>query len=586
VGLTGIPILDADETRVCLRDSTICSLLAVGVIGLLLYICFHGWQLPLLTVLSLAMAIAWTFGYLTLVIGHLQLLSIVFTVILLGLGIDFGIHLVSRFELVRHHHGPGPEGFRLALVDTMQSTGPGMLTGALTTAVAFGTTVFTDFRGVAEMGHIAGVGVLLCLLSMVTVLPALLRLFHFRLDQVVPVDQRWVDLHTYGWLGPLVRRPLATMLIALVVIVAAGWVLPRTRFDNNLTNLYPKRMPSIAWQQRISEHSDLAIWYGVSVTDDLEEARRRVDLFRALPEVADVGGVGMLWPADEGQKLEMIGALRRDFGDLLDARPRPPPSLLGRVTGADDLFHQLHEGAREQVRRALSPRPLVVEELPRIARRNAVSADGKLFLVKVYPREDIWDPAKLGRFVSGLRGIDPLVTGSPIQVHESGILMRDTYRKAGLVALVAVLLVVLVDFGSVVDAICCLLPVLVGFLCMFAVMWMADVPVNPANIIVLPLMFGIGVDSGVHIMHRFRASPHHEPVGLSHGAGKGVVLTSLTTIVGFAALMAARHRGIQSLGFVLAVGIALTLVACLTVMPAVLTLRRRRGGDISAVSTD
>jgi uncharacterized protein len=139
-GLTGIPVIEADETIVSMRDSTRASVLAVIAIAALLIFALHGWVLPVLSVAALLVGVAWSFGFLTLAIGHLQVLSVVFTVILLGLGIDFAIHTICRFELVRHEHTDDAAGFCATLADTLRTTGPGIITGALTTAIAFSTT--------------------------------------------------------------------------------------------------------------------------------------------------------------------------------------------------------------------------------------------------------------------------------------------------------------------------------------------------------------------------------------------------------------------------------------------------------------
>jgi predicted RND superfamily exporter protein len=175
-----------------------------------------------------------------------------------------------------------------------------------------------------------------------------------------------------------------------------------------------------------------------------------------------------------------------------------------------------------------------------------------------------------------VRRVDPEVTGVIVQIYESGALIWRSYVKAGAYALVAVFVLVWIDFRRIPDAALCLVPVAAGFAVTFGIMWIVGVPVNHANIIVLPLMFGIGVDAGVHIIHRHRMDPSARPLGLTAGTGKGISMTSYTTIIGFAALMVARHRGIQSLGFVMAVGIAMTMLACWIIMPAWLELRQER----------
>src|SRR5690606_32502603 len=190
-GLTGIDVIESDETVAVQRDSTLASLGAAVAIALLLILAFHSVRLPLIMMAALGVGIAWSFGYTTLAVGHLQVISVVFAVMLLGLGVAYAIHLASRFERVRHNYPDDDAGMSAALG-----------TGAVTTAAAFATTLFTDFQGVAEMGQIAAVGVLLCLVAMFTVFAALLRLFKRRHRQTKPIADRWLHFYDDRWITP------------------------------------------------------------------------------------------------------------------------------------------------------------------------------------------------------------------------------------------------------------------------------------------------------------------------------------------------------------------------------------------------
>lgn len=633
-GLTGIPVIEADETLMSMKDSTVCSIIAVSAISVLLIAAFGSWRLPLIMVLSLGLGVAWTFGFLTLAVGHLQVLSVVFTIILLGLGIDFGIHIISRYELIRANYPPGQLGFKLAMTQTFQSAGPGMFTGAITTALAFSTTTLTDFTGMAEMGLIAGVGVMLCLLAMLTALPAIMCLVQYEASHVKTDAHNDLSHRIQNALTPLYRHPKTVCGIGAALFVGAVFLAAGVRYNNNLLDLLPTNLQSVQWQQEVLDHTDQAILYGVSSTDTLEEARERVDQLRELSSVASVGGVGLFYTADEAQKLELIEAARAQLAGELEGTPtafkvdeapvlaqsfralsfairfalqradvKSEPLILEamtnlltqidraanrlidpdftahsaeRLAGLTAAFAQMQGQVRVLIDQALVTRALEPRDLPEILQREAVSRSMPTrYQLKIYPKANVWDPEEMKPFMEQVKTIDPLVTGSPVQIYLSGLLMKDSYYRAGTLAVIAVLVLAFVDFFRVVDALLCLLPVLVGFVGAFAIMFMVGVSVNPANIIVLPLMFGIGVASGVHIMHRYRQEPTAEPVGLAHGTGKGIMLTSATTIIAFSSMLLAQHRGIQSLGFVLALGISLTLVASMTLMPATLELRNK-----------
>jgi len=637
-GLTGIEAIEADETSATTRDSTISSILAAVLIAGLLIAAFHSVRAPLLLMTTLLIAIAWSFGFLTLVIGHLQVISVVFTVILLGLGVAFGIHLVSRYELVRHRFPDDADGFAEALRDTLEVMGPGLLTGAITTSAAFCTTLLTDFVGVAEMGLIAAAGVMLCLLAMVSVFPALLRLFKADHGHLVRMEDRFIHFFEERWAMPFVRWPWTTVLLAAMLMVGAVLAAGQVRFDYNLMKLLPAGAQSVVWQQKAVRLGDQSVYYGVSVVDDMEAARRLAQRLRMLETVESLGGVGTLIPPDDAAKRQRLEAVRQQLQPALDralaapaAAPDQTEALLPKLTalrlalrlGRDRLpeaarpaaegvtraiaqfaaahaslsaaqrdarlaamqrdYTRFRQRTAEQIDATLDTAPLQLTDLPAEVMAPYIGArpDGSRCLaIEIYPDVpdavgDPLDPRFLSTFINQLKASDPDVTGVIVQIYESGTLIWTAYLKAGGYALIAVFILLMIDFRSLRDALLCLFPVGLGFGATFAVLVVTGVGVNPANIIVLPLMFGIGVDDGVHIIHRYRQDRVSRPLGLTAGTGKGIALTSYTTMIGFGSLLIADHRGIASLGLTLALGVGFTLLACWTLMPAWLELRQR-----------
>jgi hopanoid biosynthesis associated RND transporter like protein HpnN len=648
-GLTGVPVIEADETIVTQRDATVASLIAVVLIAVLMIVSFHSVIMPMLIVAALGFGIAWSFGFLTLAIGHLQLLSVTFTVILLGLGVDFGIHLVSRFEMVRDRYPAGVPGFRETMIDVLQTMGPGIATGAITTAVAFGATLLTDFSGMAEMGLIAAAGIMLCLLSMFAVLPALMRLIRPRRRHVTPLHERSLSIYQHHWWEPFYQRPAVTIIVLIVLAGVGAWGSRELRYDYNLANLLPREIDSVHWFERltgqvdgdrVSNDAKRAIWFGASVVDlnehenetaALAALKERAAKFMALPSVSGVGGAGMLFPDDDERKLELVARQRAALGAAL-SQPGPvgkpanaaqlqstlqtyaalvqfavsnedlkldadtrlkmaalagqmqalskkidqlgPDTVGRRLATLNAAFIAWRDGMRRQIDGALIERPLSFDDMPDALRRQSLGGPEKnIALLQVYPKANVYDPDELATFVADMRTVDPGVTGTVVQIRESTKLMVDSYTMAGLYALLAVFVLVLFDFQRLSDALLTLLPVAVAFVILMGLMGSLEMPINPANIIVLPLLFGIGVDCGVHILHRYRAHPEEHPPGLAAGTGKGITMTSITTIIGFACLMVAQHRGIASLGLTLAMGMVLTLGVCLTAMPAALELR-------------
>lgn len=645
-GLAGVEVMEADETHAALRDSTIAAVIAFLLIGAVLVLAFHSWMMPLVASISLLYAIAWAFGFATLAVGHLQLLSVVFTTILLGLGIAYGVYVLARFELARHDYPEDESGFGPAMKLSIQTIGPGVITGAVGTAAAFCVTMLTQFRGVAEMGLIAGVGIILCLLAMMSVCPALLRLVKPRSQHIRSLDDRYFYFYHDTWVAPFLRRPGLTVLVAaaLAGISLLPMALGRMSFDYNLMKLLPYRASSVRWQQRIDREGDNPPYFGVSIAANLEQARTLAARFRALPSVSDLGGMGRLFPVDEAQKVAALADARAlleqamnaagsepfppttapaapvDFAPdlaqgltalrlqlaVLRALPLLPSDLAGPLKGVDDElaaalsaltslqadqrgqrlaaladdFREFREALRQKLLAATDTQPLTPDDLPPAIRAMYEDRAGRLVL-EVHPKvpptaEGPLDPSFLPHFVADLYRIDPNITGPAVQIYESARLIKASYQLAGVLALLAVLLITVLDFGRLDDAILSLMPAGIGFALTFGVMWLVGQRINAANIIVLPLMFGIGVDTGVHILHRFRQYPQARPLGLSHSTGKAVTVTCLAAAIGFGALMISSHRGMAGLGFVMATGILLTMFACWIVLPAWLEWRARR----------
>ena len=251
----------------------------------------------------------------------------------------------------------------------------------------------------------------------------------------------------------------------------------------------------------------------------------------------------------------------------------------------NETFLAARSGLTSRLELALSPAPFSPDDLPEFLRAQWISTDGT-WLLQVFPTSDeqgrsILHPERLGPFVNSVREISPEVLGPPVQIYESSLLIVDAYTQAAVYAILAIFILLLLDFRSLADSICSKVPVSIGFLGAFGIIGLIDIPLNFANIIVLPMIFGIGVDAGVHMVHRWRLEPNGRPAGLSGATGRGITLTMITTMIGFGSLLLAEHRGIQSLGVVMLAGLGVTLLACYCILPPLLRLRTDPPGEES-----
>jgi uncharacterized protein len=246
------------------------------------------------------------------------------------------------------------------------------------------------------------------------------------------------------------------------------------------------------------------------------------------------------------------------------------------------LFNDMR-GTFDALRNQDDRAPLRVADLPIALRDRFVGVTGK-YLLQVYPKGDIWQRDLQQEFVYQLRTVYPDVTGTPVQLYEYTTLLKESYEKAAWYALAAIALLVFVHFRSIVSVLLALVPVAVGALWLGGLMGYFNIPVNPANIMTLPLVIGIGVTNGIHILNRF--AEERMPGILAKSTGKAVLVSGLTTMAGFGSLILAQHRGIESLGYVMTLGVAMCMIAGLTFLPALLTLLMPKDGTEKRPSAD
>jgi hopanoid biosynthesis associated RND transporter like protein HpnN len=621
VGMTGEPVLEFDEMRQSQRDTAAAAVISLLLVAVIFIYGYRETGRPIKAVISLLFGLGYTMGYTTLVVGHLNILTITFAPILIGLAIDFGVHLVTRYEEEVRHDQSEREALRKAMVNT----GRGIYTGAFTTAGAFFAMALADFKGVREMGIITGGGMLICLVPMMTLLPVLLAQGRQNvLDHQLPraaerrarIERLWLE------------RPGWVVVLTLVISGLAATQVSTVRFDYNLLNLQSKGLSAVEFEHKLIQSTPKSVLYAAVVTNSLDEALALESRLTNLNTVASVDSMARLLTEDQGRKLTEIGRIKRQLAGIRFADPDPGPVDLKDLSqtltflqsylnlAAEETQNQGETGIHQQLQalreaiRHLQQRiwagdgagvsrqlaafqhnllddiretfvvlrnqdnreRLRAEDLPPPLRNRFIGQTGQ-FLLMVYPRENVWEREPQERFIRELRTIDHQVTGTPVQLYEYTTLLKKSYEEAALYALGAIVVLIFAHFRSVRSVLLALLPVGIGSLWMVGLMGLLGVPFNPANIMTLPLVIGVGVTNGIHILTRF--AEEHSPRILARSTGKAVLVSGLTTVSGFGSLMLAKHQGIASLGFVMSVGTATCMVTAMTFLPSLLMLLQR-----------
>lgn len=680
ISLTGIPALEHDEMHSTSVDMRNAGIVAFFVVGGMLLIAFRGVRHPMLALLTLIVSLAWTFGATTLVIGHLNIISVCFSIFLIGLGIDYSVSFINGYLALRQELYELPDALR----ETAETTGKGILTSAVITALAFSTALVTGFPGLAELGVISGMGVLLCALATFIFLPALIALSDADVD---------VESLPQPFSAPMLRKvvvawPVVSLSVAGVAVAFFGYqafryhdgtVTCRIDYDANLLALQDAQLDAVKAERRLAESGTETVLYAVSVAKTWEDAIALRNQFLNLPSVARVSdGASKLPEPPDSQSMMLIRQLQQNAAAISKNTPSIAPAS-DRVVGPevdalyaavkkssnpiaqqaaksldqflDDLSKTQPRRSRDiltayndmvakwlideyaDIARSSDFQPIGLRDVPSELKNRYVRVDAdnaQHWALRIYPKHDVWDGKALTAFVEELRTVDPNVTGAPVQNLESAGRMHLTYAHIGLYALATISLLLLfnylrpgqklltvvppvavaafigytlfkrngavdapllvmiclglvvfiaavLDYRNLRDTVLTLVPAFAGSVLLLGVMALLGLSLNPLNLIALPLVFAIGIDNGIYLVAdcRSQIAAGKKTFEPSADMLSSVIVTSLTSIVGFGSLTVANHYGLFSIGVLLALGVTSSLLVSLFLMPPILVLVAR-----------
>ena len=692
--LTGATVLAHEEMLSVVKGTETAAVLALCLVTVILLVGLRSVKLVVVTVISLVTGLALTAAFATLTVGELNLISVAFAVLYIGLGVDFAIHYCLRYR----ERLMGGEDQRRALKQTSSSVGGSLFLCAVSTAIGFFAFIPTDYTGVAELGWISGFGMLISFAITLTVIPALLSVLPLK-----PETQRsagadlQVDLHS----GKILSS-------AAFLALASAVLLSGMRFDNNPLNLHNQDGAALTTFRELLADKDLSPWTAIMIADDAAQADSYRERFARSEQVEKVLSVTDFIPDDQDEKLfiidemslllgdlsaatqpdpetqtpaarlaalrafleklhgvrpgdPVIARLRENLAELLKEQDRPlragtdsrlrgngneegshlhgnsneedsrsqgnskeegsrsqgngneegsrfqgngnegDSSLHGDVNGTDsppslrragvnlrgngrndvDKLAQLEQallaslrGRLDALNASLNADYISLENLPDQLKRLWLSADGRQ-RIEIYPKQDMQDDTALREFVRAIRSISPQVTGAPVINLEASDAVAEAFKQAFLYAFIAITLMLSVLLARKKDVFLVLIPLLTAAVITGGISVLAGIPLNFANVIALPLLLGIGVDSGIHIIHRFRTDLPDGKNILATSSARAVVVSSLTTMGGVGNLALSPHAGTASLGMLLTLGIGVTLACMLLVLPALLTVITR-----------
>jgi hypothetical protein len=618
VRITGEPVLNYEELIAVGTQSRHVAVLSFVLFTATVCFALRSAHVVLALVGSLLVSLVWSNAFAAATVGSLNQISAAFNVLIIGLGGEFGIHFCMRYAELR----ATGRGRAAALTETGASIGPSLFSSAGTTAIGFFIFLLTDFTGVAQLGLISGVGMFVSLASTLTVLPALLAVGARDDSTVQPAARPWI-----ARLEHLPLRYAGSIRLAAGVLGLLGLcLLPRVRFDHNLLNLRDPNTESVATFEDLLANRGSSPWSIDVIAPDLARAQTLAQTLAALPVVGETRTLADYVPAEQEEKLEILetasyfvppaivsgatpgeaaqrGALetlaaecalttardgdaalvksarrlRKALGEFLatNAVPGRAGEALARLQ--QNVVGSLPDQLRE-LAPLLSPQRVTLADLPADLREQMLASDGRA-RIEVFPREDVSESATLERFVDTVRAPAPEAAGGAVWLVEWGRVTWGAMLQALLGGMVCMVVFLVLLWRSVWDSLLAFFPLALAALLTCATLVLLGQPFNFANVIVLPMLIGMGVDNGVHLVHRHRTNPEEVDV-LATSTARAVFYAALTTMLSFGSLGFASHRGIAAIGQLLTVGVGLTLVCYVVVLPAVLEWddrRRRRG---------
>lgn len=619
VHITGSEAIEHESSVSAVSSTRRAALVALLGVGIVLLIGLRSIRLFLASLVTLVAGLIGTAAFAAAAVGSLNLISITFAVLYVGLGIDYAVHFCLGYAEAR-----AESGHEDAVEKAATGVGKSLVLSALTTGVCFYAFIPSDFVGVAQLGLIAGTGMFISLLVTLTLLPALLTLPILRLPQNASIIRRLGEPPGPAgrWLGDLVRRRARTILVVAALATVAGLVAtPRIRFDHDPLNLSDPRSESmVTYHGLISDPNTVPMTVSTlaSSANDAAEVAERLERLASVREAVTPED---LVPHEQAARLDIIAEMRQTLG------PAPSRDEAGAgsnsnavLTAVHDLREALRNYAREvdsdrrralarftmllrawdrwfrewppdtqsrlseelaasllgtlpwnlqSLRDALEADSFEFEDLPASLRSRWIGRDG-VRRVQVVPEGTLDETRALSSFVEEVRARAPDVTGIPVNSLETGRIAVRAFREAFSLAAVAISAVLLLSLRRPRRVALVLVPMVAAAALTFGGAVATEISINFANIIALPLLLGVGVDNCIHLVNRAGAHSGAPTELLSTSTARAVFFSTVTTTVSFGNLALSSHRGLSSMGNLLTVGMVSLLLVTLIALPALL----------------
>ncbi|WP_291363768.1 MMPL family transporter [Acetobacter sp. UBA5411] len=605
VYLTG-DVQISDEEFATVADGMVAGLLgSLALVILWLTLAVHTWRVIVPIVITLITGLLLTTGFAAVAVGTLNLISVAFAILFVGIAVDFAIQFSVRLRGQQPTQS-GEAGLEEALFKTGEETGHQILVAALATAAGFLAFTPTAFLGVAELGLIAGIGMLVAFVCTILLLPALLRLFRPSVDHARTgyLFMKPVDRTIRHW-----RKPL---LAVFAIVAVAGIVLiPGLKFDGDPLHTKDPKSEGMRTLHLLMSNPVSSPYSAEYLAPNLDAAKAMSDKAGKLPGVHDAMWLGSYVPEDQEAKLALIedaaqilipgltvqnpqaapdaaavkasaasaaAALSGILNDLAPTDPlrRIQAALAKLATAPDALAMQTNDALvrflpmqLDSLRDVLSAQPVTLKDVPDVIKRDYLLPDGRA-LVEIHPSGLMSKPGALHTFVKTVRPLSPDMAGSAVDIVESAKTIVGAFKTAAISAIIMIAIILLFALRKVLDMGLVLAPLLLSALMTVILIRVVPETLNFANIIALPLLLGVGVSFNIYFVMNWRAGVQYP---LASPTARAVLFSALTTGTAFGSLALSHHPGTASMGRLLLLSLGCTLLATLVFIPALLPKR-------------
>jgi hypothetical protein len=642
IGYTGNLALNYDEQNALSMDMIVPVILAFILVLFLVLFSFNRTRAVVFSIVSLAVGIVITYGVIGISFGKITMLTSVMGAVLIGLGIDYAIQIIVNFSKFRSEGAIPPEALRL----TFTRAGMGNALAALTTATAFIIMGLTGTRALAEFGFIAGIGIAVCFLSIIFLLPSLLLLFGKKGETTSRIPTL-----EYGFLSTIAqgvkKNRIPVFILAVVVTGIFGYLLTKNTLLTDIMKLEPQGSISVKTHYKVLEAFHLSPDSSLYIADSIEEAEEITALLEEERSVGEISSISYFIPsveeqnerldeitqirsmgprfkqieytaqdvvrfAEEVQRLEWniieladisVAGLGEDnllvkkrnhmireifgaevgktgeevFQKLIKAVEKDPEITAGKLSALDMSFAETFDGLITEM--AGVRRKITIDDLPDSISRQMLSGSGEQNLITVFPKPGITDNTEeMESFAADLAAVASEMTG----VSQVLLAWRDEVvpasKRSAVFIFIVVFIFTLISFRSIKLSLFACIPFLLGLVWMMGIYPLLGWQLNLFNVALIPLIIGMGIGFGIHIVHRYSVEGDIKVTYVF--TGKAVWLSALTTMIGFGALgFAGSFAMIASIGRILFLGITAVLAVVVIILPAFLSFVKTENLD-------